>query len=364
MTFFATAIDDPRRHDPSTLARRWAELRAAQPSLRVRDAADALGVSELELAATQVGATARWLDGDLAALLHGLPAVGRCMALTRNPAAVSEVRGRYGGVELAPGAGLVHGEAIDLRVFLTHWRYALAIAEGDPRRPDGVRRSIQVFDGAGTAIHKVYLEPDGDRSAWEALIAARAAATAPTLDLAPAVSAAARPDAEVDTAALARDWDALTDTHEFFPMLRRHGVTRTQALRLAGGRRARQVSAQALAIVLGDASETARPIMIFVGNRGCIQIHSGPVVRIRRIDRWLNVLDPAFNLHLREELIARAWVVTKPTSAGPVTSLELFDAAGEVIALVFSQRDDRGATEDPGWASLLGHLAEVRHGQG
>jgi hypothetical protein len=36
----------------------------------------------------------------------------------------------------------------------------------------------------------------------------------------------------------------------------------------------------------------------------------------------------------------------------------------EVIALVFSQRDDRGATEDPGWASLLGHLAEVRHGQG
>jgi putative hemin transport protein len=363
MTFFATAVDDPRRHDPSTLVRRWAELRAAQPSLRVRDAADALGVSELELAATQVGATARWLDGDLAALLHGLPAVGRCMALTRNPAAVSEVRGRYGGVELAPGAGLVHGEAIDLRVFLTHWRYALAIAEGDPRRPDGVRRSIQVFDGAGTAIHKVYLEPDGERSAWEALIAARAAATAPTLDLAPAVSAEARPDAEVDTVALARDWDALTDTHEFFPMLRRHGVTRTQALRLAGGRRARQVSAQALAIVLGDASETARPIMIFVGNRGCIQIHSGPVVRIRRIDRWLNVLDPAFNLHLREELIARAWVVTKPTAAGPVTSLELFDDAGEVIALVFSQRDDRGATEDPGWASLLGHLAEVRHGQ-
>jgi putative hemin transport protein len=363
MTFFATAIDDPRRHDPSTLARRWADLRAAQPSLRVRDAADALGVSELELAATQVGATARWLDGDLAALLHGLPAVGRCMALTRNPAAVSEVRGRYGGVELASGVGLVHGEAIDLRVFMAHWRYALAIAEGDLRRPDGVRRSVQVFDGAGTAVHKVYLEPDGELTTWEALIEARAAATPPTVDLAPSVSAAARPDADVDAAALGRDWDALTDTHEFFPMLRRHGLTRTQALRLAGGRRARQVSAQALAIVLGDASETARPIMIFVGNRGCIQIHSGPVVRIRRIDRWLNVLDPAFNLHLREELIARAWVVTKPTAAGPVTSLELFDDAGEVIALVFSQRDDRGATEDPGWASLLGHLAEVRHGQ-
>ncbi len=147
-------------------------------------------------------------------------------------------------------------------------------------------------------------------------------------------------------------------------MLRSLKLGRQQAVRMVGQDYAWPIDRGAVAGMMEDAAAGRLPIMCFVGNRGCIQIHSGPVVRIRRIDRWLNVLDPAFNLHLREELIAHAWVVTKPTSAGPVTSLELFDAAGEVIALVFSQRDDRGATEDPGWASLLGHLAEVRHGQG
>lgn len=358
MTLVAGGADDLRR-DPMGLARQWAELRTTQPTLRVRDAAAVLGVSELELAATAVGDTGRWLDGDSAALLRGLPEVGRCLALTRNPAAVSEVRGRYGGVELGPEGGLVHGEAIDLRVFLRHWRFALAMAERDERRPDGVRRSVQVFDGAGVAVHKIYLEPDGDRAAWDALIEARASAQAPVVSLTPAPEVVARPDAAIDVRAFVADWDGMSDTHEFFPMLRRHGLTRTQALRLAGTRRARRVSTRAIAIVLGDASERERPIMIFVGNRGCIQIYGGPVVRIRRIEHWLNVLDPGFNLHLREELIAEAWVVTKPTATGPVTSLELFDATGDVIALVFSQRDDRGQAEDPTWAAFLGRLAEV-----
>jgi hypothetical protein len=43
---------------------------------------------------------------------------------------------------------------------------------------------------------------------------------------------------------------------------------------------------------------------------------------------WLNVLDPGFNLHLREDLIASAWIVRKPTADGVVSSLELFDAGG------------------------------------
>jgi len=45
---------------PTALAARWAALRAEQPQLRARDAAAALGVSEGELVAFQIGAgTAR-----------------------------------------------------------------------------------------------------------------------------------------------------------------------------------------------------------------------------------------------------------------------------------------------------------------
>jgi putative hemin transport protein len=348
------------------LAHRWRALREGEPGLRIRDAAARLGVSEAELLATQLGETAVRLGGDLAALLHGLPAVGRCMALTRNEHAVSEVRGRYGGVELGPHAGQVVGEAIDLRVFLGHWRHGFAVDEPHPQRAGERRRSLHLFDRAGTAVHKVYLEPDGDARAWDELIAARSAGAgegaiegAPgpiEVEAAPAPRAE-KPDAEVDVAALAAGWDAMADTHEFFHLLARHAVSRTQALRLAGDARARRVQDGALGRVLEAAAGEGDRIMIFVGNRGCIQVFSGAVARIVRHGPWLNVLDPGFNLHVREDHIASSWVVAKPTSAGVVRSLEVFDAAGETIALVFRKRDDRASPEDPAWHARLDGLA-------
>ena len=55
--------------------------------------------------------------------------------------------------------------------------------------------------------------------------------------------------------------------------------------------------------MLEGAAAAELPVMIFVGNPGCVQIHSGPVRRIEVMGPWLNVLDPRFNLHLREDLI-------------------------------------------------------------
>ncbi len=344
------------------LAARWRALRAAGAHVRTRDAAATLGVSECELLATGIGDTVTRLDGDMASLLHALPAVGRCMALTRNDGAVSEVRGVYGGVELGPHAGQVIGDGVDLRVFLGHWRHAFAVDEPHPLRDGERRRSIHAFDATGTAVHKVYLEPEGDAATWDAIVATRAAAAVvapPRIEPAPP-RVVERPDADVDATALVAAWDAMTDTHEFFPLLRAHRVARTQALRLAGEARARQVAGDALAAVVADAAETGTEIMIFVGNRGCIQVFSGAVARIVRRGPWFNVLDPGFNLHLREDHVASSWVVKKPTSAGVVTSLELFDAAGETVALVFRKRRDRDRAEDPAWSALLDRLPEWR----
>lgn len=341
-----------------TLADRWTSLRATTPGIRTRDAAVQLGVSEAELVATMVGTTAVRLDTDAAGLLHALPEVGRCMALTRNEHAVSEVRGRYGGVELGPHAGQVVGEHIDLRVFLGHWRHTFAIDEPHPQKAGARRRSIHIFDGTGTAAHKIYLEPDGNERTWDAMVATRTVTLPLVLDPAPP-KRSERPDADVDVAALLVGWDAMQDTHEFFHLLLAHKVARTQALRLAGHARARRVRDDSLSAVLFDVSETGEKIMIFVGNRGCIQVFSGAVKRIVRQGPWINVLDPGFNLHLREDRIASSWVVAKPTRAGVVRSLELFDADGETIALVFRKRDDRETPEDPAWHALLERLPEA-----
>jgi putative hemin transport protein len=64
------------------------------------------------------------------------------------------------------------------------------------------------------------------------------------------------------------------------------------------------------------------------------------------------VLDPGFNLHLREDHIASAWIVRKPTVDGLVTSLELFDADGNVIAMLFGERKP-GKPELDQWRALV-----------
>lgn len=340
------------------LASRWQALRATTPNVRTRDAAAQLGVSEAELLATTVGSTAVQLDDDFASLLHAMTEVGRCMALTRNEHAVIEVRGRYGGVDLAAHGGLVLGEHIDLRVFLTRWKHGFAVDEPHPHREGERRRSIHVFDAAGVAVHKIYLESDGDARAWDAIVATRTSSRPLVIEPAPA-RPVERPDAEIDVAAFLAAWDGMQDTHEFFPLLRKHGVSRTQALRLAGTQRARRVDNSALDRVLRDAKDARTNIMIFVGNPGCIEIFSGTIDRVVRHGPWLNVLDPGFNLHVREDRIASSWVVAKPTSAGVVTSLELFDAEGENIALLFRKRDDREKPEDPEWQAMLDRIPET-----
>ena len=41
---------------------------------------------------------------------------------------------------------------------------------------------------------------------------------------------------------------------------------------------------------------------------------------------------------LREDLIQNAWIVQKPTLDGVVTSVEVFDGAGELMAMFFGSR--------------------------
>ena len=103
--------------------------------------------------------------------------------------------------------------------------------------------------------------------------------------------------------------------------------------------------------------------MVFVGSPGCIQIHSGPVKRIEPMDirgvQWLNVIDPTFNLHLREDAIAHVWKVEKPTSDGVVTSVEAFDHEGELMAMFFGARKP-GKRELEDWRSLTRRLSVLK----
>lgn len=347
----------PSHDSAGDLRARWLALKATQPRLRARDAAEALGVSEAELVAAECGVAARALTMDIEKLFAALPAVGRVMALTRNDHVVHERKGAYEPASFGPMAGIVLGPDIDLRIFPKHWQHLFAVSD---TTVEPARRSLQAYDSHGTAVHKIFALDATDMAAWDRLVESLTPATPlPPLSVTPAPKPSLKVSDTVDRAALLADWSAMKDVHEFHGLLKKNGVEALQAMQLVEGTYSERLPATATNDLLALASERQVPIMVFVGNAGLIQIHTGHVHRIVRMDEWVNVLDPDFNLHLREDRIAHTFAVVKPTSDGDLHSVELFDAEGGRIATIFGKRKP-GEPELESWRALVADLPRLR----
>lgn len=347
-------LDTGTAQPPRSLRERHAELRARQPHLRARDAARTLGVSECELVAAQPDVTR--LDERWRSLFEAFPSLGEAMALTRNEAVVSEIIGTYNAPEFMgeSGPGQVAGEPIDLRIFLHAWAYGLAVRE--PFRGK-TRRSLQFFDGRGDAVHKLFLRDDERADAFEVLCRTHAHAEGPEA-IAPERGAAPAPSSKGDVGreTLRDAWSQMPDPHAFFALLKKFDLDREESLRRVGAPWAEPVDAGSLRVVLEAARDAKEKVMVFVPNDGMLQIFSDVVHRVVVVDGWTNVLDPTFNLHVNDALVARAWRVRKPCNAGTVTSLELYDAEGRNVALVFGKRGRR-EEDPPGWRTVIDSLA-------
>ena len=330
-----------------SLKERWAAFKEENPKTRIRDAAKQLGVSEAELLVTQIGETVQRLDGDFRDLLKEVPTLGYVMALTRNDTIVHERKGVYEKVSFNDQTGLVLGPDIDLRLFMSRWHFGFAVDENE-------RKSLQFFDKDGLAVHKIYLTDKSNEAAYKALVQSYLAAdqSAPIVTVSYPEKEAETSEGAVDVQAFQDGWLAMQDTHEFFGLLRKHKLDREQGLRIAPEGNAEQISVEQLKRIFATVAERDIPIMIFASSPGCIQIHTGPVKKLVSMGPWYNVLDPEFNMHLREDHINSIWVTRKPTKDGIVTGLDLFDKDGNSTALVFGKRKP-GVPEMKEWQDVV-----------
>ncbi|KPQ16969.1 MAG: putative hemin transport protein [Rhodobacteraceae bacterium HLUCCO18] len=331
-----TALQTPVSPKPTA-----AEIRAAlaeNTGLRARDVATKLGITEADLVAAQVGQGTTRIAASPDILMPAVCGLGEVMALTRNASAVHERTGTYGDWHPGTHAAMILGPEIDLRIFPSHWVHAFATRNDSGNGPS---RSLQVFDATGQAVHKVYPREGTDLAAWDRAVAALATGEASdTLDLSPPVDpdpAKSRPE---KAAELRAAWAKMTDTHQFLRLVSRMKMNRLGAYRTAGAPFAVPLAPGALNAALVACAADAVPLMIFVGNRGCIQIHSGTISTLREMGPWQNVLDARFNLHLRLDRVAEVWLVEKPTRRGPAQSIEAFTAEGELILQLFGDRKE------------------------
>ncbi|MEW6023777.1 MAG: ChuX/HutX family heme-like substrate-binding protein [Pseudomonadota bacterium] len=356
----------------ATLAEQWESLRSQQPRLQTRDAARQLGVSEAELLATGIGRTVTRLQDNQHApreIMRRALDLGRVMALTRNENGVIETTGTATRIkdkeEATPGAaddaerearmlniaGGYLGGPIDLRFQFPQWKHAFAVVQ--PGRDGAVSRSLQFFDAQGNAVHKLYVRSDAGVAVFDKLVTDfRHPQQDARLAIAPAVAKTPpKPDGAIDVAEFRAAWTDMTDVHQFNRIVSEFGMTREQAMRLGPAGMVRKVQPGAVRQLLEGAAKEGVAIMAFVGNGAVTQIYSGKIAKVAAAEGWFNVLDPDFNLHLRDSALRSGYVVRR---AG-VTSVEFYDDQGELVVTFFGVRQP-GKPQPQGWIDLAAGL--------
>jgi len=332
------------------------EIRAAReenPEIRDREFAESLGITEAQLVAAYIGRGVTRIDSHPDKILPEIETLGEVMGLTRNESCVIERVGFYDNYHSGNHASMVLNEEIDLRIFPKFWATAFAV-----ERPgkDGPRRSIQVFSRTGFAVHKIHLRDGSDLDAWAALIdKLRHVDQSDTLDVAERKAPEAAKSVPEKADILRTEWDKMTDTHQFQKLTHKLKMNRLGAYRIAGAPYVQPMDNTATDLALRLLAERQIAVMIFVGNRGCIQIHGGTFEKVVPMGPWINIMDERFNLHLRGDHLAETYVVTKPTQRGPAVSLEAFDAEGRIVLQIFP---DRRAGEEnvAAWNQLIPEL--------
>ena len=328
-------------------------LREQDKDLRDREFVKSIGISEAELVEAFIPTgKAQRLKIDVPLLLKNAHKLGEVMALTRNEYAVSEKKGHFQNVFPGSDVSMTLGQ-IDLRIFQNNWKFAFVCTM--PVR-DRIVDSLQFFDAYGEAVFKLYPEPTTDLDEWNKLVALlKVDATKEKLRVLRATPYNNSPIHNADIEEFRNRWRQMTDVHQLHDILKELKIGRHDAVKLVGSEFANEVRGDSVEILLQSAAEREVPIMCFVGNKGCIQIFTGKIEKLKKIDGWFNILDEKFHLHLLTSGISRIWNVRKPTSDGYVSSLEVFDQNGEMIIQFFGKRS-AGEQEREDWRSLLSEL--------
>jgi putative hemin transport protein len=125
-------------------------------------------------------------------------------------------------------------------------------------------------------------------------------------------------------------------------------------MRLAPAGVVQRVTPLAVRQLLDESAKQQIAIMAFLGNGAVTQIFSGKITKTAASGEWYNVLDPEFNLHLRESAFKSGYVVQR---AG-VTSVEFFDKDGELVVTFFGVRE-RGKPQPQTWLDLTKALPKA-----
>ena len=287
-----------------------------------------------------------FLKNDWETLLTSIKRLDDVSVLTGNETVMHLSTGRYDDFKGREGSGLVVSKGVDLRLFMSKWRYGAAILPASGSAPGFV-----FFDSAGKPVHRILLTESSNAAEFDALVAEFKGET-PAFSASPEAPDAVETPTEDTKAAFLAGWRALKDTHEFSGLLRDHKLSRIDAVRLAEGEFSAQLDPAAYSALFGQLVEQEVSILLFALNDGCVQISTGAITEMNQTKGTLQLVEEDSRTLIALPRIEQVWRVSKPTEDGLVHSLELYDADGEPVVYLFgSEKGD--STSIVKWKDLL-----------
>lgn len=316
-------------------------------------------MSTLERRKTQIGRNATWLRPDWPKLVEAFGDLGDVTLETSNQAVTHIKHGEFEDISFEGPVGLVLGADIDLRLFTHHWKWAVAIHES----PNGeaTEHGVDVYDKYGRTMLEVRLGEGSNAAGLAALVDDLRVRETPEIVVEELAQEAAMTVSDVDKETrelFAEGWRALGDTHEFFGLLREHGLERHVALELAPDGLAQKLAPLIHEELFEAAQKREAPIMIFASSGGCVQIHTGPIEVDVSEPSIYKVRGPNFGMKVGLDQLDEAWVVKKPTVDGIVTSVEFFDVDHNLAFQVFGERKP-GKPELEVWREIVAEVSQV-----
>lgn len=286
------------------------------------------------------------LVGDMTALLSELKRVGDVSVLSGNEAVMHLSTGSYERFKGSDGRGLITSKGIDVRLSPGQWPYAAAILPASGSVPGFI-----FFNSAGVPVHRILLTETSNVAEFDAIVA-QFKGDSPAIALTPVDADATETPTEATKAALLEGWRKMQDTHEFSGLLNDHKISRIDAARIAEGEFTAQLDPAAYDVLFEQLMKQEAAIMFFAMNDGCVQISTGAITEINRTRGTLQLVEDDSRTLVSLPRIAQVWRVSKPTERGLIHSLELYDANGQILALLFgSEKGD--STNIVTWKELL-----------
>ncbi|MDR2513379.1 MAG: hypothetical protein LBD01_06270 [Puniceicoccales bacterium] len=263
---------------PQQLREALQELKKQFPRLYPRDLAAKLGSTEAQLTALGAGETTFKLTvPDVVPLLNGLGKLGKPLFIVRNDDAVLEReatlhfedKGHYTDASDASG---------EVRLAMAKTAIASAFAV---RAEKFVKRGLQFFDAAGTAVLKAYLRDETKIEAFDAWVQ-------------PWLSADQSDALEVMPGTVGKN----PHTHDHANCHCAHGVEKPQAI---------EAPSESFKLLLNAAAKSGEPVALSLSNDTVFfRVGVPSIKKLAPMAPWFNILDDALHSHLREEAVTQA----------------------------------------------------------